>query len=168
MSKKIKVGFVSLGCSKNRIDTEVMLHTLVEAGYEFTGDETEASAKPKSPYICTVSEGGVVINGYIGQETTISLPSHIDGLPVVGIGREAFRSCDLREIVLPDTVKRIDWFAFYQSPMLERVDIPTSVSKIEYGAFDGCDRITVVCERNSYADQYARSFGMKVVNELRH
>ena len=42
MPKKIKVGFVSLGCSKNRIDTEVMLHTLVEAGYEITGDETEA------------------------------------------------------------------------------------------------------------------------------
>ena len=42
MSKKIKVGFVSLGCSKNRIDTEVMLHTLVTAGYEITGDETEA------------------------------------------------------------------------------------------------------------------------------
>ena len=42
MPKKIKVGFVSLGCSKNRIDTEVMLHTLLEAGYEVTGDETEA------------------------------------------------------------------------------------------------------------------------------
>ncbi|MBQ1222829.1 MAG: radical SAM protein, partial [Oscillospiraceae bacterium] len=42
MSKKIKVGFVSLGCSKNRIDTEVMLHTLATAGYQITGDETEA------------------------------------------------------------------------------------------------------------------------------
>ena len=42
MPKQIKVGFVSLGCSKNRIDTEVMLHTLLEAGYEVTGDETEA------------------------------------------------------------------------------------------------------------------------------
>ena len=42
MAKHIKVGFVSLGCSKNRIDTEVMLHTLLEAGYEITSDETEA------------------------------------------------------------------------------------------------------------------------------
>ncbi|MBQ8741939.1 MAG: 30S ribosomal protein S12 methylthiotransferase RimO [Clostridia bacterium] len=42
MAKQIKVGFVSLGCSKNRIDTEVMLHTLLEAGYEITADETEA------------------------------------------------------------------------------------------------------------------------------
>ena len=39
---KIKVGFVSLGCSKNQIDTEIMLKHLVDGGYEITGDETVA------------------------------------------------------------------------------------------------------------------------------
>lgn len=38
----IKVGFISLGCAKNLMDTEVMLHELAEAGYEITPDETEA------------------------------------------------------------------------------------------------------------------------------
>ena len=38
----MKVGFVSLGCSKNQLDTEVMLHELLAAGYEITPDETEA------------------------------------------------------------------------------------------------------------------------------
>lgn len=38
----MKIGFVSLGCSKNRCDTEIMLHHLVEAGYEITPEETEA------------------------------------------------------------------------------------------------------------------------------
>ena len=38
----IKVGFVSLGCPKNQIDTEIMLKHLCDAGYEITGDETEA------------------------------------------------------------------------------------------------------------------------------
>jgi ribosomal protein S12 methylthiotransferase len=37
-----KIGFVSLGCSKNMVDTEVMLHNLHRAGYEITPDETEA------------------------------------------------------------------------------------------------------------------------------
>ncbi|MBQ8352046.1 MAG: 30S ribosomal protein S12 methylthiotransferase RimO [Clostridia bacterium] len=37
-----KIGFVSLGCSKNLVDTEVMLHNLHRAGYEITPDETEA------------------------------------------------------------------------------------------------------------------------------
>lgn len=38
----IKVGFVSLGCSKNQVDTEVMLHTLAEKGCEIVAEETEA------------------------------------------------------------------------------------------------------------------------------
>ncbi len=37
-----KVGFVSLGCSKNLVDTEVMLRTLYDAGFELTPDEAEA------------------------------------------------------------------------------------------------------------------------------
>jgi len=39
---KAKIGFVSLGCSKNLCDTEVMLHHLAEAGYEITPEESEA------------------------------------------------------------------------------------------------------------------------------
>ncbi len=39
---KAKIGFISLGCPKNLVDTEVMLHHVMEAGYEITPDETEA------------------------------------------------------------------------------------------------------------------------------
>ena len=37
-----KIGFISLGCSKNLVDTEVMLRTLHDAGFEITPDESEA------------------------------------------------------------------------------------------------------------------------------
>ena len=40
--KKTKIGFVSLGCPKNQIDTEIMLHEVMEAGYEITGEDVEA------------------------------------------------------------------------------------------------------------------------------
>ena len=38
----MKIGFVSLGCPKNQLDTEVMLHEVLQAGYEITPEETEA------------------------------------------------------------------------------------------------------------------------------
>lgn len=38
----MKIGFISLGCPKNQLDTEVMLHEVLTAGYEITPDETEA------------------------------------------------------------------------------------------------------------------------------
>ena len=37
-----KIGFVSLGCEKNLVDSEVMMGLLNARGYEITPDETEA------------------------------------------------------------------------------------------------------------------------------
>ena len=42
MNKTAKIGFVSLGCAKNLVDTETMLARLAQAGYEITPEETEA------------------------------------------------------------------------------------------------------------------------------
>ncbi len=39
---KIKIGMVSLGCAKNQVDAEVMLHLLNEAGYVLSSDPAEA------------------------------------------------------------------------------------------------------------------------------
>ena len=38
----MKIGFISLGCPKNQLDTEVMLHEVLSAGHEITPDETQA------------------------------------------------------------------------------------------------------------------------------
>lgn len=38
----IKVGFVSLGCPKNTVDTEVMLGTLYNEGFEIVAEDTDA------------------------------------------------------------------------------------------------------------------------------
>ncbi|MBD5547623.1 MAG: 30S ribosomal protein S12 methylthiotransferase RimO [Lachnospiraceae bacterium] len=40
----MKILFISLGCDKNLVDSEVMLGELSEKGYSFTDDETEADA----------------------------------------------------------------------------------------------------------------------------
>ena len=38
----MKIGFISLGCPKNQLDTEVMLHEVVAAGYELTSEDIDA------------------------------------------------------------------------------------------------------------------------------
>ena len=38
----MKIGFISLGCPKNQLDTEVMLHEVMEAGYEITPEDIDA------------------------------------------------------------------------------------------------------------------------------
>ena len=43
-TNNMKIFFVSLGCDKNRVDTEVMLAMLQNLGHDFTDDEDEAEA----------------------------------------------------------------------------------------------------------------------------
>ena len=38
----MKIGAISLGCDKNRVDSEKMLFRLSEKGHTFTSDENEA------------------------------------------------------------------------------------------------------------------------------
>jgi ribosomal protein S12 methylthiotransferase len=40
--KKTTIGFVNLGCSKNQVDSEVMLGTLVADGFALTADPKKA------------------------------------------------------------------------------------------------------------------------------
>jgi ribosomal protein S12 methylthiotransferase len=40
--QKTRVGFVNLGCSKNQVDSEVMLGVLTAAGFELTGESRDA------------------------------------------------------------------------------------------------------------------------------
>lgn len=42
LAENLAVGIISLGCDKNRVDTETMLSYLRDAGYYFTGDPAEA------------------------------------------------------------------------------------------------------------------------------
>ncbi len=42
MTEQMKVGIISLGCNKNRVDSETALGILQENGYVFTGDPAEA------------------------------------------------------------------------------------------------------------------------------
>ena len=42
LKRHMKIGFISLGCPKNQLDTEVMLHEVVDAGYEVTPEDIDA------------------------------------------------------------------------------------------------------------------------------
>lgn len=122
---------------------------------------TPNEEKPKSDakYTYTVSGDRVTITGYSGTDATLVIPDTIDGLSVVGIGREAFKGASFGEVILPSSLERIDWFAFSECTALKKVSIPASVNKIEYGVFDGADGFVIFCTKNSYAHRYAKSYG---------
>ena len=131
-----------------------------------SSDDTPAPDKvvAKSAFKYTTEGGQVTIAGYNGTDIDVEIPSNIDGLPVTSIGEEAFKNAHIRSVVIPSSVRSIDWFAFSGCTCLEGVTLPSSVLSIGYGAFDHCPKsMEVVCDKGSYAEAYALSWGMKVV-----
>lgn len=114
----------------------------------------------------SIANGEITITKYTGKDTSVTVPSSIDGMPVTSIGEEAFKSSNVTCITLPSSVKMIDWFAFADCTSLTRITIPSSVSSISYGAFEHCPKsLIVVCKKASYAEAYAKSWGMCTIAE---
>ena len=79
------------------------------------------------------------------QDEIVVIPSEYEGLPVTTIGYLAFYNCyDLTEIVIPDTVTKIDEKAFLGCTRLQNVVIPNSVTTISYAAFKDCTNLTEI------------------------
>ncbi len=80
----------------------------------------------------------------------------------------------LTEITVPDGVKSIGEYAFFNLTTLKKINIPNSVKSIGYGCFDQKKKvddkdvfvtnesITFVCDKNSYAYRYALDKGIKL------
>lgn len=91
----------------------------------------------------------------------VSLP---EGLAAVGV--KAFADTAIKEIVIPEGTKAIDIKAFENCKELVKVTLPESVSYIGEGAFDGCENLTVICKKGTYAESYLKSKGILYIADV--
>ena len=80
-------------------------------------------------YSYDLTQNGAVITGYFsdGAETSICIPSYLEGHPVTEIGKEAFSE---------------------EGALLEQIEVPATVKKIGNGAFKMCMCLTELILHN--------------------
>ena len=134
--------------------------------YESRIEELEVAlgvpeAAPSSDFEYSTKDGEITISAYVGSEKVVSVPDEIGGCPVTHIADAAFENnLTLERVIFPQSLRSVGWFTFRGCIALCEVEIPESVSKIEYGAFDNCNaKLTFVCQQGSYAEEYAQSYG---------
>ena len=126
--------------------------------------ETEkAEYSPVTDFEYTITDGEVIINLYMGTDSTVNIPSEIEDCPVVGI--ERIDGCEsvfhpgpwvddsgmmhngnstVTEIIIPDGVKYIGDGAFVRCWALTSIIIPDSVTSIGSSAFYECTQLTSI------------------------
>lgn len=63
-------------------------------------------------------------------------------------------------VVLPEGLKKIESYVFYECENLAEVAVPASVTTIEAGAFKECPKLTLVVTSGSEAERYAAETGI--------
>ena len=102
----------------------------------------------------TIGKGVKNIGNFVfygcSKLTSVTLPDSVES-----IGEYAFANCTgLTSVTVSNGVTSIEYSAFARCVNLTSITIPNSVTSIGDWVFDGCDFLTVQCERGSYAEKY--------------
>ncbi len=148
--KPIKVGFVSLGCSKNLTDTEVMLAKLVAAGYEITPEDIEADVIIVNTCAFIESAKQEAIDNIL-DVAWLKKHRHLKAIIVTGCLAERYRTQIFDEIPEVDAVLGVGSL----DHIAEAVD--AVLKKEKYSSFDdkntsplGGERIVTTPEYTAY------------------
>lgn len=107
-------------------------------------------------------ENGVIITSYNDNSEKVVIPEKINGKYVTGIASGAFTDKDMKTLVLPKTIQRIESGAFVSCESLETVYFPDSIYDISNESFDESSYTSF---KNLYvnatmAPRYAKEAGM--------
>ena len=89
-----------------------------------------------------LDNGTISITKYEGKETSLNIPTTIDGYTVTSIDNEVFSyNLDLVKVVIPDSIITIGESAFYDCENLENVTLSKNITSIEFGTFGMCYKL---------------------------
>ena len=97
----------------------------------------------KRMFKCKNENGGVIIEKYVGEDTYVEVPDVIGKTPVVKILSRAFNASPIISVTLPESVKEIENYAFYQCNALTQVVLNSNSSTLDK-LFFSCNSLTTL------------------------
>jgi hypothetical protein len=96
-------------------------------------------------YDLTRNGKGIVIKGYKGLASVVTIPAVIEGFPVHEIADGAFKgNVELVSVTIPDSVTYIEDSAFEGCTNLKTASLPRNMKAIPEGMFKGCTSLETV------------------------
>ena len=114
---------------------------VAEAGYNHPKPRPYNVYEEPMGYMYRVTKDNTVtIEQYDGFDENVIVPSKIDGHTVTCIGKKAFNS-NVKSVVLPNTITKLEDNAFYFCIGLEKVTLPNSLVEIGTDVFYYCNKL---------------------------
>lgn len=104
--------------------------------YAMWAKESDASL-----FAYTKEKNAITITGYLGEESTVVIPSFIEGYPVRKIAQNAFRDGTLETLIVSKSVREIQSEAFLNCQGLTTFYMPDLITQIGDDSFKGCSSL---------------------------
>src|SRR5262245_4469547 len=187
--KSTKVGFVSLGCPKNLVDSEIMLGTLTQQGYSITSQKEDAdvivvntcgfidSAKKESiDAILEMAElktqgncKKLVVAGCLAERYRSEIQKEIPEIDFVFGPDELGRVLEAVRLDSSTLLPDVSIDALYSSK--EIPTIPRTLTTPSYMAYlkisEGCDHVCTFCAIPSFRGRFRSRTVSDLVSESR-
>lgn len=134
-------------CKKNGIAVSYLEDTVTPQPTFVTSEPTSFTQNG-----FTVTKEGTLIKYSGNSLDNIVIPNEICGIQVETIGREAFEGLNIKNVKIPDSVKKISASAFAFCNLLEKITIPGSVTKMGESAFFSCKSLKTVTIENGISE----------------
>ena len=104
-----------------------------------------------------LDDQSVTIQGYLGNEKEIVVPSEIDGHAVKSIASWAFSCCSsISSVTIPESVTEIGYGAFLECSGLQSIILPSGITSIGEDVFEGCNSLVIYGYSDSYVESYTK------------
>lgn len=97
-------------------------------------------------FYCIRNDNTAVVTKYLGSETQVTIPETVENYPVKEIGYAAYYRTNLTDVIIPDGVEKIGYWAFTGCRNMRGVYLPKSVQYIENYAFDDNSQMLIMFE----------------------
>lgn len=127
----------------------LILFMMIVAAIVFVAAIT-AHADNESNYTYSVNNAVATITGYTGSNSTVNIPSSLDGYDVTAIGKEAFKgNTKIEEVIIPNTVQTMGAYCFQNCTKLKKLTLGSGITTWSKdwqtnAAFKGCTRLSSV------------------------
>ena len=116
-----------------------------------------AAQNDAAEFTFTVNNGTATVTGWQGSGERLVLPDTLGGAPVVEIAAGAFTNAACREIILPDTLPRIEPGAF-TGCAVESLTLFDNLQTVSDYAFEGCTALRTLHINAATAPVYSGSY----------
>ncbi|MCK9434618.1 MAG: leucine-rich repeat domain-containing protein, partial [Candidatus Cloacimonetes bacterium] len=151
---------LSTSSSSSASFSESTLSTNSSSSSSPSSPSSKSSSSVSDEWVVTiVNSSNARIDGYIGIDTDVEIPSYFKNIPVTSTNTNAFLGKNFTSVIIPNSITVLGKGSFMNCESLSSITIPGSISIVPTNCFLGCSNLSNITIEEGVTTLSAQAFG---------